>query len=349
MFTALFIIIAMHSVAVDAEELEPQVNQQSKPSPSTPNDPQIENLQHESYAEVGIIDQMLNVVDDQHQVLSEQLVGFTEKIDTFFISDDQEERINYTHIQLGYRYTQYKDNISVLEPILSTKIHLPRTQNRLTLEVSNKSLFDLVNNTAQAGSTNPVEKDPTDLGFNFGLGYAREISDFFNAKVTGGGKLSGNKFNVFINLQLYRKFFFNKWSLHLSEDLFRDTIIYSRSTAQMLFERNVSEDKLFRSISKNITYFDLGYSQNHQTFYVLQQLSSRDAIIYQVGSMWEKPLNLLSYDLENYYALVRYSRKIYRDWLFMEVSPQVQFLKSEDFHAKPLIVLQFSAFFGNNK
>jgi len=341
-----------HSVVVGAEEVQPQTLQNSQPTKSTTENPQIEKQQRESYAEVGLVDQMLSIVDEQHKTLSEQLVGFTETIDTFFISDDQEERINYTHIQLGYRYTQYKDNISVLEPILSTKIHLPRTQNRLTLEVSNKSLFDLVNNTAtsnQAGSTNPVEKAPTDQGFNFGLGYTREISDFFNAKVTSGGNLSGNKFNAFINLQLYRKFFFNKWSLHLSEDLFRDSIISSRSTAQMLFERNISEDKLFRSISKNITYFDLGYSQNHQTFYVLQQLSSRDAIIYQVGSMWEKPLDLLNYKLENYYALVRYSRKIYKDWLFMEVSPQVQYLRSENFHPKPLLVLQFSAFFGNNK
>ena len=301
---------------------------------------------------IALLDDILNEVDLQHQTLSEQIVDFTEEIDTYFISDDQERRINYSHIQLGYRYTFYKDDPAQLDPVFQARVHLPRTQNRLTVEVSNNNPFAASNDTAAAsnsGSSNPVTQSETDQAINIGLGYISEITEFFNIKLTGGTRLATDRLKLFVNLQLYRKFFFDKWSMHLSEDLYRDNIVFNRSTAQMLFERRISEDQLFRSITKNIYYFDLGYTQNHQTFYLLDRLSSRDAMIYQVGSMWEKPLDLLDYKLENYYYMVRYSRKIYRDWLFIEVAPQVHYLREEDFNPKPLISLQFTAFFGNNK
>ena len=350
--TACILFITANPALVIAEEPLAQPHQSTLPTEPYSEITPLTEQPLDTYAETDFLDEILNEIDHQHQSLSEEIVEFTDEIDTFFISDDQEKRINYSHIQLGYRYTFYKDDPTQIDPIFQARVHLPRTQNRLTLEISNNNPFDPINNTATStstGNSNPTDQTLDDQALNIGLGYARKFSELFNTKLTGGTRLAGNKVNLFINLQFYRKFFFEKWSLHLSEDLYRDNIVFSRATTQMLFERTISDDQLFQSITKNIHYYDLGYTQNHQTFYVFDQLSSRDAIIYQVGSMWERPLDLLGYELENYYAMVRYSRKIYRDWLFMEVSPQVHYLKAEDFHPKPLIALQFTAFFGNNK
>ena len=343
---AFTIIIAVKPIIVHAEEtVSSETNQNTRTSAPFSSYPQ----SRDTYSQPNFFDNILNEVDYQHKSLSEQLVEFTEQIDTFFISDDQERRINYSHIQLGYRYTRYQDDPSLMDPVFQARLHLPRTQNRLTVEVSNNNPFDPINDIATNTSSDTNPADQTDQTLNIGLGYARAITDLLDFKVTGGTRLAGDRMKVFINLQVYRKFFFYKWSLHLSEDLYRDNVIFNRATAQMLFERSIGDDRLFRSITKNITYSDLGYAQNHQTFYVLDQLSTRDAIIYQVGSMWEKQFGLLDYELENYYTMVRYSRKIYRDWLFMELSPQVQYLRTENFHPKPLISLQVTAFFGNNQ
>jgi len=304
----------------------------------------------ESATGFKLLDNLLKEVNDQLQSLSEKIVGFTEEIDTFFINDDQEKRINYTHIQLGYRYTHYKNQAHTHEPVFSARIHLPRTQNRLTLEVSNNNPFTASNETATNNTNAPVATDPAQINqaIDLGLGYVRDIASLFNAKVTAGLKLQSDKINVFANLQFYRSFYYEKWSMRLSEELYRDNIIFNRSTSQLLFERTMAENLLFRSITKNIYYYDLGYSQNHQTFSLLNQLSDHDAMIYQLGGMWEKPLDLLNYELDNYYALVRYSSKIYRDWLIMEIATKVQILKVDNFRVNPLISLQFSAFFGNN-
>ncbi len=358
-------IIAVHPAPVSALEPVSEFDEPSESAPAIVEKSRLEEQTQEDDSKRDLVDgilygagEVLKGVERHHQTLSDQIVGFTEKIDTFFISDDQERRINYSHIQLGYRYTRYKNNSYLLDPIFDARIHLPRTENKLTLEISNNSPLDSASETTTSsaasatgatGGTIPAEQSQAEQAFNVGLGYAREISELLSAKVTTGGKLAGTQMNFYMNLQLYRKFFFNKWSLHLSEDLYRDRIIHTRSTAQILFERNISEDKLFRSISKNIYFYDKEYGQNHQTFYVLHQLSERDAMIYQIGGMWEKPLEILDYNLEGYYSLVRYSRKIHKNWLFMEISPQVHFLRSENFHPEPLLVLQLSAFFGNNK
>ncbi|MDX8387973.1 MAG: hypothetical protein R8M46_05500 [Ghiorsea sp.] len=343
-------IMAMNPLLTSAMEPEPIQNIQS--SGPLINAPTVGHQSQDSYAKRGFVDDLLNEVDYQQQSLSTHLIDFTETIDTFFISDDVESRINYSYIQLGYRYTRYKDGTEQLDPVFTAHIHLPRTQNRLTLEVSNNSLFSSSNDASSvnsAGSSSPVDQNNIDQALHIGLGYVREFSELFNAKLTGGARVFGHKMKLFINLQLYSEFFFKKWSLRLSEDLYRDNIVFSTAITQVLFERKISDDQLFRSISKNIYYEDLGYSQNHQTLYVFDQLSKRDAMIYQVGAMWENKHGLSDYALDNYYAMVRYSRMIYKDWLFMEISPQVQYLETENFHPKPLIALQFSAFFGNNK
>jgi hypothetical protein len=48
-----------------------------------------------------------------------------------------------------------------------------------------------------------------------------------------------------------------------------------------------------------------------------------------------------------YSAAFRYRRKIYRDWMVMEVRPQLVYTRDNGFHPIPSITLQIEAFFGD--
>jgi len=290
--------------------------------------------------EMGLMGLILNTIDDQQASLSRSVIGFSENVDRYFINTEQDSRLNFSHIQLGYRYTLYEGNVSTLEPVISGRIHLPRTENRLSIEVSSSR----DGNDPEADVTNDAERM---LGL--GLGYISDLPKLFTAKLRGGFKMVDSTFTFYSNLRLYRRFFFDTWSLQLSEDLYRDSVVSRLAKTEMLFERKISEKKLFRSITRNLYYFDLEYVQNDQTFYMIKQLSDKDALIYQLGASWTRPMVESEHSLDSYYNLIRYSRKVYKDWLFFEVSPQIYFLKENNFSPTPLLHVQFTAFFGNKK
>ncbi|NOR51628.1 MAG: hypothetical protein GQ470_03325 [Gammaproteobacteria bacterium] len=306
-----------------------------------------ERLPDDNTKEPGFIGAILDGVDQQHESLSEYVVGFSETIDTFFVSDDQERQLNYSHLQLGYRYTYYraKDGGSQFEPIIDARIHLPRTKNRLTLEVSTSDNEGGGDATAETGA---VTTEPSST-LGLGLGYLGDLAGLFTTKVRGGAKLVGSTVNFYTSLRLYRKLYFEEWTVQLSEKLYKDSIVKKLATTELQFERRVTATKLFRAISQNRYYFDLGYSLNSQTFYMMHQLSDREAIIYQVGAGWKRLLEEQDNRLESYYNLVRYSRKVYKDWLYFSISPQIQFLEENDFVPIPLLTMQLTAFLGNKK
>ena len=287
-------------------------------------------------------------IDYYQLTLSEYLIDFTNQIDRFFITDDQEQRMNYSHLHFGYRYVDYQGNNYLLEPVFEARFHLPRVEDFLSVNITNMNNFKSSDDAAAGKTNDPAVEGPLDQGVKLAIGYARDVSDAFAVKATSGAHWVNDGLNPFVNLRLENVFLFDPWALTLSEDLYHDSIIHSRATTQIHFERKMGEDMVFQSNSKNIYYYDLGYTQMHQTFSVLHQLSERDAFIYQAGGMWEKPLDVVDFQLENYYTLVRYSRKLHKNWLFLEVSPQVHFPRTADFEPEPLLMLQLTAFIGNN-
>jgi len=285
----------------------------------------------------GLFSSILDEVDRQQKSLSEQVITFTEQIDTFFVDDENERQLNYSHIQLGYRYTHYRDKEYILEPIIDGVIHLPRTENRLTIELSSGSDIE------DEGPASNAQQG------RFGLGLIDSIKGVLTAKLTGGIRRVDSTFTGYINLRLYRQFLFDRWTLQLSEDLYKDSVVSRFSKTQILFERTVSENKRFGSITRNWHYFDLDSELNEQIFYLQHLFSERDALIYQLGIGWKRVLGESSNKLDNYYNLVRYSRRLHKEWLYLEISPQINYLRENDFSPEPLLMVQLTALLGNKK
>ena len=99
---ALTLILAADPILASA--IEPvKTNQRTKQTESSLGNSQIAEQSNKSEGKHNLVGKILNGVDNQQQSLSDKIVSFSETIDTFFINDDLERRINYSHIQLGYR------------------------------------------------------------------------------------------------------------------------------------------------------------------------------------------------------------------------------------------------------
>ena len=104
-------------------------------------------------------------------------------------------------------------------------------------------------------------------------------------------------------------------------------------TTQLDFERPISEPFLFRATSSatwlnNRQSFDL-----RQDFGVYQTVDERTAMLYQASAIGVSDSSAQAYATD-YVLLMLYRHRLHREWMYLEISPQLHFPQDEEFHGQ---------------
>jgi hypothetical protein len=319
----LFGLAATHAFA--QADLDPEDTQPQTPGPAAEPAPAGEPF--------------FSFLDTPHSAISNSLKYMASAMDEFFA----DERVFYeksgSYIRLTVDTVQEEGGETSYKGDVKLKLRLPRTQKKLKfiLESNPETQRDTIDRTLEESPAQAAEENDYYAGIQATLGNERKWQ--FHP---GIGVKFGRPFDVFARIRADRSYRTGDWLFRPSQTFYAFKEKGFRSDTAFDLDYKVSDRLLFRS-SSFIRYTDENdYFEPSQVFSLLQGISKRRGIAYQVGVYG---ITDPTWHATDYLLQVRYRQNIHSDYLFLELIPKILYQRENEFEAEHSLTMRLEMIF----
>ncbi len=284
-------------------------------------------------------------IDEVHETISDYILSTARWLDSFFSDKRFEAEENRTRVKVRMSSFYDSNDGADFGGGASLRLVLPHLKNRWHVVFSGTSADEDYEDTKE--SAKDARRDfvrADEKNFTLALQYFVKAGARRNVKIESGLRWRENE-PVFFAGPRYRwyKQISDPWAVRFTQRLrwYTDEGWYVKSIFDV--ERPVSEKFFFRATADGKWEEEeegYGYTFGLRLY---QALSPGKALEYEVSSNFEtRPVNVL--DEAN--LRIRYRQRIWRDWLTLEIAPQISFPRDEDYEITPGILMQVEADFG---
>lgn len=273
-------------------------------------------------------DNTIPILESTRDLLGVSINRVANRLDMFFADQRADDELARSLIRVRQRYEVRERAELTKETQLRFNIRLPHLENKFRFDFKTKK------DNAEAAKTNSSGgKDPnqvkTTWQFRADVGVNASVPPLLFSR----GRLR------------------NSWQTGLFIHRFVNEVAWYSDRAWEEFltldsDHSINQHLLFRfrnSIDWRISKktFDTGHGPS-----LIHQLSDNDALSYSATAS-TSILNGVWF-LSNYRLSTTYRRNIYKQWLYLDLTPGLDFPKLWAFRRTPFILLQLEALFGGN-
>jgi hypothetical protein len=278
----------------------------------------------------------VNRLDVWHDLLSSRLIRTAERFDHYFGDDPSDDEQNGTLVQVGIGAKFDTEDIASFEKAMKARIKLPVLENRLHLLVDNLTESQPDANESIAGASKDVRP-------NTALSYLFQEHRDFRLSLDAGLKLGG-PIDPSLRLRGSRTWSIGRWEL-LCRQTFRWFQVESYSeTSEIKWSRPFGDSWLFESNSRLTWEQQYNGVTPAQILAWSKELSSRRTYKIELAAVWPQTPHPTERD---YTVAMGYRQLIHSDWMFIELSPQVEFAEVNDYTPVTSLIVLFDFMFGN--
>lgn len=289
------------------------------------------------------------LLDEPHEFLSRRLEGTVRTLDDFLGDPNRAYDSTGSTLQLRGHITFFEGGVRETDTELRASISLPNTEDRLKLivqrglETATQTPAERDIQTATGSSQVTAPAAPQDDRYYLGLKVlAAEV--FKTTLSAESGVKVGRSLDPYVRLRAFRDFTFSQWSIRASETPLWRRIEGFSAASEIAALRPLSEEWQLRFTAKatwraTTRYFDLAqigalhYTPDKRTGYT-----------FELGAFSASDRSL---DLDVYAITLRARRQIYRDWLYLEITPQTLYRQANGLHPEYSLMLHMGALFGD--
>jgi len=273
--------------------------------------------------------------DNSQDYLSSSVEGLARSMDQYFVEDEifYESSGSYLRLRYSMIFDEAGKKRSVNE--VRFKLRLPNTEKKFKLFFETSAIDEPYNVTTQ---TESVPKTVGEEG-NYVLGIQAESGERFgwNYKPTIGADIDSS-LDPFVKLKFSREDKFKKWIISWDETPYWYDSLGWGFDSSIELNRKIDEKSLFRSSTyagwKNSTsQFDLS-----QVFSVFHTFNKKKAISFYTAIFGVSEPKITT---TQFLVGTIYRENIHKDYLFMEIEPQIRYQAINRFRPEHSIVLRF--------
>jgi hypothetical protein len=125
-----------------------------------------------------------------------------------------------------------------------------------------------------------------------------------------------------------------------------DRLHTAGATTELLLQRELQGPQLLQALTTAT------YLERRERFFYLQdvvfshEFNDLNAIRFHIGARAESEPN---HRITSYFVTVPWRRNIYREWLFIELRPELLYERIDDFRPQPRLFITLEAFFGEKR
>ncbi|RFA30425.1 hypothetical protein CAI21_04940 [Alkalilimnicola ehrlichii] len=281
------------------------------------------------------------VVDKVHRQVATEVVVLGRQLDSLFGHDEFPADDAGSLLRLGGTVLVGEGDED-FQSLARFRLAVPRTEQRwnIFLESETEDLFD---GRRHDGRGETGRGRPREQGAVAGLQFLHDFAEVWNFDVDLGVRVRW-PLDPYTRVRVRRSFPLATWELRLGQSLFWYERTGSGTSSEMRWQREVGTGRLLRSLSE-ITWLD-----REQQFYykqdllVSQRLQADRGVVYQVGVRGESEPN---HQVDHYFVNARLRRNVWRQWLFVELQPELMFARENDFAVERRVFVTLEAVFGD--
>jgi hypothetical protein len=283
---------------------------------------------------------LLNFMDSSHDYLSSNVESIARNLDEYFSSDKVLYATSGTIVRLREDVISTEGAGVKIKGDIRLKLQLPQTQKKLRLVFQsgeNESYFKKLGPNTNTSSV-AIEKEENYLAEVQGL-IGEKFGWKFNPSI---GAYLGRTVDTYFKFNFNKQYVSDKWSLNWDETPYWVASIGWALDNYFELNRKIGDDDIFRSATyagwrKDIDYFELS-----QVFFLNYQLNKKMAVSYYTGvyGISEPKIHTTQYLVG-----LTYRQNIYKDYLFMEIKPQITYQEINRFAAEHSLALRFEMLF----
>ena len=284
-----------------------------------------------------------SLIDSSHRVISENIIGLSRNIDSFFSNERylEESFGSYGCIKLSTFFFEGGNNETSADVCL--KIDLPHTKKRWKLIFESEEVED-ANDVLESdapsvtGVNEPENKSSTALLRYVGK---QELLKYTSFDI---GVKTRTPLDPFTRLRYRRTWVPDPWLFRLTESLY-----YFKSTeggflSRLDMERQFGK-KWYARITTEADFRDAEKRFSlKQNFGFYRRVGKGKALSLELLLIGESQPNP---HVDYYVYRFRYRINVWRDWFFFEVSPQLLYERENDFDPVAGILFTVETVFGN--
>lgn len=283
-------------------------------------------------------------LDSTHQSVSEAVTFSASGIDNYLRrEDDTATEANNSWVKMQLRERLEKSGEHAFEANIKAKLRLPHTRKRLKITFeSDPDDFDSLSDRRRDQTTakSPTRDTPSNAAI--GIGLDDDIGRW-QSNHNIGVQLKV-PLNPFYRFQLYRDLNLPPlWSGRMKQSFAYFHSNGWQSETAVNFYRTISRNLLFQSRTA-AQYLDQDHNwELVQTLSLHQRLSKNSAFEHQIGTSGDSQPQLRS---SSFWIRTELRHRLYKDWLYGKVAPELFFARSNGFRMEPILLLEFEAYFG---
>lgn len=286
------------------------------------------------------------MVDTAHYHISNSLLSSAEWLDAFFDDERYESEANKSRFKLSFEGSVINGEGVNFDADTHLKIVLPELEDRLSFEISGDTddeIRDVGPQNQSLKETVDGDDDRKPGGLTASFRYLLKATDRLNIHLKSGARIRSLEPVVYIGPRYRQTVDRDPWLLRLTQRFrwFSNTGWESRSRFDL--DRAVSAEYFFRATTQvewyeeeNGLFYDLDFSLSHP-------IDGRSAIEFEWNNRFKtRPHNQLSATV----LRLRYRRRVWRDWLSFEVTPQIAYPRDREYNFTPGVIFKFTIVFG---
>lgn len=274
------------------------------------------------------------------------IVGDTgSRLDGFFADEYQIEQTNSSYLKLSLQGVQYKGGSSYLYPKIKFRLDLPVTKRKFDIvfeseSPESESLEDKQLSQGPNRETESIENTATGA-----IQFLVKQKEHWDVSMQTGVKLRlpldpfwRTKANYSYNLN-------DDWRVSSNDSIYYFNSDGWGAGSNLRFERKGSWAVFRQTTDGRYTHTERRWEISH-VYSFIREISPIRAINYEIGAfMQTKP----DVEATGYFIHAIYRRKVYADWLFYELTPEVYYPKEDNWKFSPSISAKIEIVFSAKK
>lgn len=294
---------------------------------------QVEEIEVEQESKISFIEYSHDWLKEYMDTLSYNVDVFF--IDTFFGDDILDDDVSGSRAKLSFFTRRVLGQPVDYNYGLSVKLVLPNTNERFNL------LLQSSDEDEDGRESNAIET-VENVEYSTALRYIFKETDRWKVNFDAGIKW-GFPPDPFTRLRMRRYAYFENYKARATQTVFWSASdgLGEKTTFEVSRPLNIDRLMRFNAGAKyllNNDYFELNYG-----LALFHELNAKEVLGYYFRASGD---TIADTTFNNYGVGVRYRRKVYKNWMFAEISPELETTSSNEYDITPVLMFRFEALIG---
>ena len=278
---------------------------------------------------------------DYRDDISAGIESMATGIDRFFAGDAalRDENKSFARIRAGLRFEE-GDGFSQVSDF-KFRLSLPATQKKLRLVIENDADDEDSLESRNRPSSVSETSDDND-NFSAALQFITSEADRWDSKAELGLRATA-PIDIFVRHTAKRRWDIEgPWSMS-----FRQRWAYFkesgyRANEELNFERRINDDWFYRMKTEVEWREEVDSMRAAQVFAFYHRIDDKRGVEYQAGTIAHSRHHTV---IDNSYLAIDYRQLLYRDWLYLDVIPEIVFPREDDYDPTSSLTVRLEILF----